>query len=269
MQNNYTPTVLTIAGSDNYGGAGVQIDLKTVHALDGYAFSTITALTAQNSIGVKAIFATPKEIFQQQLSSILDDIKVDAIKIGMLANGEIINSVIENIDRYNLKNIVLDTVLVSSSGKNLLEPSAIELMIRELFPRVDLITPNLLEVERIIGKRENIEEMAKAFFELDTKNILIKGGHSLEVEATDYLCQNGLDTISFSSPRIKTTHTHGTGCMLSSAIATHLARGESLETSVKLSKNFLYQNMKSSYFLKLRYKKTLSGRREPILLTQY
>ena len=262
------PTVLTIAGSDNYGGAGIQIDSKVIHALGGYAFCAITALTAQNSTGVKAVWATPKEIFEQQLESILDDIKVDAVKIGMLANGEIIESIIEAIDRYKLKNIVLDTVLVSSSGKNLLEPTAINLMVKELFPRVDLITPNLLEISTIIGEKANIEDMAKAFFELGAKNILIKGGHSLEKNAIDYLCCKDLNIKSLSSPRVQTTHTHGTGCLLSSAIATYLAKGESLKNSVKLSKDFLYKNMKDSHFLKLRYKKTLSTRKEPILLTQ-
>jgi len=269
------PTVLTIAGSDNYGGAGVQIDSKAIHALGGYAFSAITALTAQNSTGVKAVWATPLEIFEQQLESILDDIVVDAVKIGMLANGEIIQSIIEAIDRYKLKNIVLDTVLVSSSGKNLLEPTAIDLMVRELFPRVDLITPNLLEVERLVGKRESIEEMAEALFALGVESVLIKGGHSLEKDAIDYLIYSSRSTSfeverieSFSSPRVKTTHTHGTGCLLSSAIATYLAKGESLKNSVKLSKDFLYKNMKDSHFLKLRYKKTLSTRKEPILLTQ-
>jgi hydroxymethylpyrimidine/phosphomethylpyrimidine kinase len=266
--SNYTPTILTIAGSDNYGGAGIEIDTKTIHALGGYAFSATTALTAQNSTGVKSVLATPKEMFEQLLDSILSDIEVDAVKIGMLINADIIDSVVKAINRYRLKNIVLDTVLVSSSGKNLLEPKAIDLMVEELFPVVDLITPNRLEVERIVGQRESIEEMAEAFFELGANSVLIKGGHSNEKEATDYLVQKPLEIDSFSTARLSTTHTHGTGCLLSSAIATYLAQKESLVNSVKLSKEFLYKNMRESHFLKLKYNKILNSRREPILLTQ-
>ena len=298
----YHPTVLSIAGSDSYGGAGVEIDSKTIHALGGYALRATTALTAQNSIGVKAILATPKEMFDTLLETLLSDIRVDAVKIGMLANCKIISSVIEAIDKYELKNIVLDTVLVSSSGKNLLEPKAIDLMVRELFPRVDLITPNLLEVATFVGEKESVEEMAEALFGLGANAVLIKGGHSLEKEAIDYLIcreRGALDIkhltklgndgfslasfgtkvsdsnefckmsiSSFSSPRIKTTHTHGTGCILSSAIATHLAQKESLVNSVKLSKEFLYKNMRESHSMKLKYNKVINSRREPILLTQ-
>ena len=131
MSFKYTPTVLTIAGSDTYGGAGIQVDAKTIHTLGAYAFTTITALTAQNSTGVKAVSNISKEMFKQQLESILDDVQVDAVKIGMLGNADIILEVINAIDKYKLKNIVLDTVLVSSSGKSLLDPSAIETMNKE------------------------------------------------------------------------------------------------------------------------------------------
>jgi hydroxymethylpyrimidine/phosphomethylpyrimidine kinase len=263
--SNYTPTVLTIAGSDNYGGAGIEIDTKTIHTLGGYAFSATTALTAQNSTGVKAFLATPKGMFDELLGSILSDIRVDAVKIGMLANSDIISSVVEAIDRYQLQNIVLDTVLVSSSGKELLEPSAIKLMVDELFPRVSLITPNLLEVERLVSRQDNIEVMAEALLGLGAEAVLIKGGHSLEREATDYLVQKPLEIKSFSTPRISTTHTHGTGCLLSSAIATYLARGESLKSSVKLSKKFLYDNICKSFNLKFNYHKELANKNEPIL----
>jgi len=263
--SNYTPTVLTIAGSDNYGGAGIEIDTKTIHALGGYAFSATTALTAQNSTGVKALLATPKWMFDKLLESILSDIRVDAIKIGMLANSDIISSVVEAIDRYKLKNIVLDTVLVSSSGRELLEPLAIKLMVDELFPRVSLITPNLLEVERLVDRQDSIKVMAEALFELGAEAVLIKGGHSLEMEATDYLVQKPLEIKSFSTPRISTTHTHGTGCLLSSAIATYLARGESLSNSVRLSKTFLYKAICKSSNLNFRYYRDLVNRKESII----
>ena len=185
MSREYTPTVLTIAGSDPYGGAGIQIDCKTIHALGGYAFSVPTALTAQSSQGVSAVESTSPEIFRMQLETLLDDVKVDAVKIGMLANAEIISIVAKVIDKYDLKNIVLDTVLVSSSGKMLLEPSAIDLMVKELFPRVDLITPNLPEINTLLdtsylGKKDEITDIANAFFERGVNAVLIKGGHSLD-----------------------------------------------------------------------------------------
>ena len=144
MPVSKTPTILTIAGSDTYGGAGLQIDIKTIHSLGGYALSVPTALTAQNSTGVKGVFSVPAEVFEKQLHVLLEDIHVDAVKIGMLANRDIIEVLVKIIDKYELKNIVLDTVLVSSSGKDLLEPTAKEMMVKELFPRVDLITPTPL-----------------------------------------------------------------------------------------------------------------------------
>jgi hydroxymethylpyrimidine/phosphomethylpyrimidine kinase len=165
MPKHYTPTVLTIAGSDPCGGAGIQIDCKTIHALDGYAFSVTTALTAQNSQGVLSVQSTESEMFKLQLETLLDDVHVDAVKIGMLANAEIISVVAESIDKYDLKNIILDTVLLSSSGKVLLEPKAIDVMVKELFPRVDLITPNLPEINTFlqtsyVGDEDEVRDIA-------------------------------------------------------------------------------------------------------------
>ena len=270
MQNNFTPTVLAIAGSDPYGGAGIQVDAKVIHTLGGYAFTVITALTAQNSTGVKDSFATPAQIFKAQLTSILDDIEVDAVKIGMLVNAEIISIISEAIDKYKLKNIVLDTVLVSSSGKPLLESGSIETMVKELFPRVDLITPNILEVNTFLstnylGNEEDMPTMASALFDLGVNAVLIKGGHSADKEnATDYLVQKPLDVKAYSTPRISTTHTHGTGCVLSSAVATHLALGYDLMKSVELSKIFLYKSLQASSSLKFNYKEDKSERKEPL-----
>ncbi len=271
MQNNYTPTVLTIAGSDPYGGAGIQVDSKVIHALGGYAFTVTTALTAQNSIGVKDLLATPKESFKMQLESILDDIEVDAVKIGMLANAELVLVVAEVIDKYKLKNIVLDTVLLSSSGKSLLENSAIETMVKELFPRVDLITPNIPEVNTLlssnyVGDEEDIPAMASTLFYLGAKAVLIKGGHSTDPEnATDYLVQKPLNISTFSTARLKTTHTHGTGCVLSSAIATSLALGYSLEKSVERAKAFLYKKLHTASALNFRYVNEGSDKKKPLL----
>jgi len=271
MPYKTTPTVLTIAGSDNYGGAGTQVDAKAIHTLGGYAFTAITALTAQNSIGVKDVFATPAQIFKAQLTSILDDIKVDAVKIGMLANAEIISIISEAIDKYKLKNIVLDTVLVSSSGKALLEPTSIVTMVKELFPRVDIITPNIPEVNALLGtkytgKSDEIEAMAKGLFELGVKAVLIKGGHSSDSQnATDYLVEQNLKILPFTTTRLHTTHTHGTGCVLSSAIATHLAKGETLAKSVEFSKTFLYKNLHTASTIKFKYIEENDTRKEPLL----
>ena len=271
MSESYTPTVLSIAGSDTYGGAGIQVDAKIIHTLGGYAFTSITSLTAQNSTGVKAVNNTPKEMFKQQLESILDDIHVDAVKIGMLGSADIILEVADAIDKYKLKNIVLDTVLVSSSGKTLLEPSAIETMVKELFPRVDLITPNIPEVNMLLdtnyaGNEEEINAMVSALFGLGANSVLIKGGHGMDKEnAIDYLIEHPLDIKTYSTMRVITAHTHGTGCVLSSAIATHLALGHCLAKSVEFSKAFLYKGLHMSSALKFNYKKEINERKEPII----
>jgi len=266
-----TPTILTIAGSDPYGGAGVQVDAKTIHALGGYAFTVTTALTAQNSTGVKALSATSKAMFKMQLENLLDDIYVVAVKIGMLANAEIIEVVVEAIQKYKLKNIVLDTVLVSSSGKMLLEKSAIEVMVEKLFPLVDLITPNLLEINQLLNRNyKGYEEEAKsiglAFFDLGVKAVLVKGGHSYDTKnATDFLVEKASLVTSYTTPRVKTTHTHGTGCLLSSAIATSLAHGKTLQTSVKYAKDFLYKSMQSASVITFKYVKENEKRKEPLI----
>lgn len=270
MPSNTTPTVLTIAGSDTYGGAGIQVDAKTIHALGGYAFTVPTALTAQNSTGVKAMFPTPVDVFRQQLETILEDVEVDAVKIGMLANADIISVVAKSIDKYQLKNIVLDTVIVSSSGKNLLAMNAIETMVKELFPRVDLITPNIPEINTLLnvqykGDFEEIKDMASGLFNLGANAVLIKGGHSSNKEkAIDYLIENRENIKEYATSRISTTHTHGTGCVLSSSIATHLALGHSLAKSLALSKQFMYESLVTSANLKFNYRKKEHNRKEPI-----
>jgi hydroxymethylpyrimidine/phosphomethylpyrimidine kinase len=271
MSREYMPTVLTIAGSDPYGGAGIQVDCKTIHTLGGYAFSVTTALTAQSSQGVKAVQITSAHIFKQQLETLLNDVKVDAVKIGMLADSKIISIVAEAIDKYDLKNIILDTVLVSSSGKVLLEPNAIDLMVEELFPRVDLITPNLPEINTFLqtsyaGDKDEVREIANAFFDKGVKAVLIKGGHSLDKnEATDYLVTRSLEMNSFTTPRVHTSHTHGTGCILSSAIASYLAQGEKMGKSVMHAKDFLYQNLQSSSSINFKYVEPHATRKEPLL----
>ena len=270
MAKGYTPTILSIAGSDPYGGAGVQIDSRTIHALGGYALSVTTALTAQNSTGVKALLPTPIEHFKLQLQTLLEDIQIDAIKIGMLANAQIIEVVAAMIEQYGISTVVLDTVLVSSSGTPLLEPKAVTMMVERLFPLTTLITPNIPEVNHLIGGGyrggpEQIEATASHLYGLGATALLLKGGHgSSPTHAIDYLLQPNHPAQSFATPWVKTSHTHGTGCLLSSAIATYLAYGKSLAQSVADAKVFLSQKLQTASRLQLHYHDTTRTRREPI-----
>ena len=264
----YTPTILTIAGFDPYGGAGIQIDTKTIHALGGYALSVTTAMTAQNSQGVTAQEAVSPDMLDLQLRTLLDDIEVDAVKIGMLANASLIEVVAEILKSHKLTNVVLDPVLASSSGKVLLEPDAVEKMIVKLFPLCRLITPNLDETNTLLGTNfqgsaKDVPLMAEGLFGMGARNILLKGGHTKEKDAVDCLVE--LSSITrFATPRIQTSHTHGTGCLLSSAIATYLAKGNGLAESVKRSKHFLYEKLLHASSLKLQYLSENIERKEPI-----
>ena len=268
MASEHTPTVLSIAGFDPFGGAGIVMDTKVVHALGGYAFSAVTAMTAQNSQGVSAVEPVDAQMLYAQLCTLLDDVHVDAVKIGMLGSAELIETVAKVLKQYRLVNVVLDPVLVSSSGKRLLEESAIETMIYKLFPLCRLVTPNLPETNALIdgdfkGSAKEVPLMAQALFELGAKNTLLKGGHTFEEEAVDYLVE--LSSITrFYSPRIETTHTHGTGCLLSSAIAAELAKGETLAQSVKHAKHFLFEKLQKSEMLQFDYTTKKRGRKEPI-----
>lgn len=270
-QSSVTPTVLSIAGFDPYSGAGILADSKVIHALSGYALCVTTALTAQNSTGVYDVLPTPVEHFKAQLFTLLDDMQVDAVKIGMLANAEIVMVIAEAIEKYALKNIVLDTVLVSSSGKSLFEEEALSVMIEKLFPVVDVITPNIPEVNRLLdtkftGTKEEIETMAKGLFDLGAKRVLIKGGHSADtLNATDYFVDNDFHKETFSTARILTTHTHGTGCVLSSGIAAYLAKGESINRSIYLAKEFLYQRLCTASDIVFKYCTSNTVRKEPLI----
>jgi hydroxymethylpyrimidine/phosphomethylpyrimidine kinase len=264
----HTPTVLAIAGSDPYGGAGIQIDAKTIHAMGAYALTATTAITAQNSQGVFAVEALSPEMLHLQLNTLLKDIKVDAVKIGMLANAALVEVVVDVLKKYELSTIVLDPVMISSSGKALLESDAVEMMVKELFPLCSLITPNLMETNILLGtnylgKKEESLAMAEGHFALGANAVLLKGGHSCEEEAVDCLVDpSGM--VCFASPRVETTHTHGTGCILSSAIATQLAHKRSLKASVENAKNFLYEKLQTSDILHLQYISPSAMRKEPI-----
>ncbi len=253
------PTVLTISGSDCSAGAGLQADLKTIHALGGYALTVATAITAQNSQGVASVYPLPAQVVQQQLHAILDDYDVQAIKLGMLGNLEILNTVIHCLKQINHPCVIVDPVLISSSGCPLLEINALSVFIKELLPLATLITPNIPEVNTLLegggeilnlpfqGQKEEISSIAQALFALNVNAAVIKGGHSIETLATDYLVQpnepNGATIQAYSSRRMTTQNTHGTGCTYASAIATELAKGATLNEAVKRAKEYLYSTL--------------------------
>ncbi len=237
------PVALTIAGSDSGGGAGIQADLKTFSALGVYGASVITALTAQNTLGVQAIHDVPAAFVTAQLASVLSDLPVRAIKIGMLSQPDVIEAVADGIQRLKQPFVVLDPVMVATSGDRLLNPLAIETLVRRLFPLATLVTPNLLEAAALLecDVAENEQEMAqqgRRLLELGAKAVLMKGGHGASVESVDLLVEKD-GTHRFAVPRIDTRNTHGTGCTLSSAIAAGLARGAPLVGAVEAAKAYV------------------------------
>lgn len=239
------PKVLTIAGSDSGGGAGIQADLKTIGANGCYGMSVITALTAQNTVGVQAIHDVPTEFVQQQLEAVLEDIGADAVKIGMLFSADHIRTVRQQLHRYRVDNTVLDPVMVATSGDSLLKSEAVEAMKKELIPHVDLITPNLPEasvlLQRNISTLNEIEEAAVQLSELGCANVLIKGGHLSDESSEDYLYLGGEKRmVRLPAKRISTANSHGTGCTLSSAIAAFLAKGFSIEEAVRAAKEYIH-----------------------------
>lgn len=233
--------VLTIAGSDCSGGAGIQADIKTITVHKMYAMSVITALTAQNTTGVYGIEEASKEFVCNQIDCVFKDIEPDAVKIGMVSNSEIIEAIAEKLFYYNARNIVLDPVMVATSGSKLISDEAIDVLVKKLMPLAKVITPNIKEAEVLCGfKVENTEDMIKAAKEIAKDlniAVLVKGGH-LSDDAIDILYENE-KIVYFKSERIDNPNTHGTGCTLSSAIACNLANGESLEESIRNAKEYL------------------------------
>ena len=232
----------TIAGSDSCGGAGIQADLKSFQANGVYGMSVITAVTVQNTMGVFGIQDITPEIIDGQINAIFKDIRVDAVKIGMVSKIESIKAIskaLRNVE--NLPKVVLDPVMISKSGFNLLSRDAKDTLVKELFPLAELITPNLPEAEEILGiEIKNVEEMKEAALKLKKlgpKAILVKGGH-LEDEATDLLF-DGEKFILLPQEKINTIHTHGTGCTLSSAIEANLAKGMTIEEAVRKAKKYI------------------------------
>ncbi|OCH23697.1 bifunctional hydroxymethylpyrimidine kinase/phosphomethylpyrimidine kinase [Aliivibrio sp. 1S128] len=241
-----TPIVLTIAGSDSGGGAGIQADIKAISATGSYACSVITALTAQNTQGVTGIYPISSEFVEQQLDAVFSDLNVIAVKVGMLSDSDIIRSVAKKIKQYSPRYLVVDPVMVATSGDLLLKSSAIESLKSELLPLADVITPNLPEAAALINAKvpESEVEMTAMIDELrqlGAKSVLLKGGHLEKDEnSTDLLILS--DSIErLSTPRIETRNTHGTGCTLSSAIASYLAQGHELQAAVTLGKHYITQ----------------------------
>lgn len=233
--------LLTIAGSDSSGGAGIQADLKTFAALGTYGMSVITAVTAQNTCGVTMVQNIDLKVVEAQITAVFDDIRVDAVKIGMLSDKEIIKIIAQKLRFYQPPIIVVDPVMVSKSGFQLLAPDACETLIKELLPLATLVTPNLPEATVIVGyevsNKDDMLKAAKDIITLGAKNVLMKGGHLQE--SADDLLYDGREATWFTGERINTKNTHGTGCTLSSALAANLALGLSLPEAVRKSKEYI------------------------------
>jgi hydroxymethylpyrimidine/phosphomethylpyrimidine kinase len=235
--------VLTIAGSDSGGGAGIQADLKTFAALGCYGMTAITALTAQNTVGVQAIHAVPPEFLRSQLQSVLDDIGVDAVKIGMLHTPEVVRTVAWAIGHYGLQRVVLDPVMVATSGDRLIADETVEVLVRELFPLATVVTPNLDEAALLIGRpiegADALEDAGRSLLAMGARAALVKGGHLAGDEVVDLLVQPGQPSLRLASQRIASRNVHGTGCTLSSAIAAHLAQGLPLDAAVQRARDYI------------------------------
>ena len=234
-------TALTIAGSDSCGGAGIQADIKTMTMNGVYAMSAITALTAQNTTGVTGIMEVTPEFLASQLDAVFTDIRPDAVKTGMVASSELIRVIAQKLKEYGAKNIVVDPVMVATSGAKLISDDAIETLKSELLPLADVITPNIPEAEVLSGMTiKNEDDMiaaAKAICEKFGCSVLCKGGHQIN-DANDLLYRDG-SYVRFKGKRIDNPNTHGTGCTLSSAIASNLAKGEDMDSAVKNAKDYI------------------------------
>jgi hydroxymethylpyrimidine/phosphomethylpyrimidine kinase len=240
---------MTIAGSDSGGGAGIQADLKTFQALGVYGASTLTAITAQNTVGVTAVHEVPTEVIAAQIDAVLTDIGVDAAKTGMLSSAEIISTVAERVRHWNIQKLVVDPVMVAKSGDRLLREDAVHALIRELLPLAMVLTPNVPEAEVLVGhsvaSEQELRDAARAIVDLGAKAVIMKGGHRSEEDAVDLLF-DGATFTEFRSERFHTLNTHGTGCTFSAAIAAGLARGLALESAVGEAKRYLSEAIRRS-----------------------
>ena len=250
MEKKQYKRVLTIAGSDSGGGAGIQADIKAISAMGCFATSAITAVTVQNTLGVEAVHPIPIEILRGQIDAVLSDIGTDAVKIGMLHSSEVVEVVAEALVRHKVTNVVLDPVMVSTSGHRLIEESAIETLKRVLLPHARVITPNLPEAEILAGveitSAEQFPEVARLLSQGGTVSVLLKAGHLTDQRVVDvfYNAEDGT-IVELPSQRIATPNTHGTGCTLSSAFAAALAQGLPLTEAARAAKDYIDRAIRS------------------------
>lgn len=250
MDNQHTPRVLIVAGSDSSGGAGIQADIKTCAAFGVYSATAITAVTAQNTLGVQRVEAMPADLVAEQMKSVLSDIGADVIKIGMLANAQIINAVADVIDAHEeTVTVVLDPVLASTSGDTLLDTNALEVLKERLLPMADLITPNSIEAAILTGLEvDDVEGMIAAgdvLLEMGAYGALMKGGHVKGKSILDVLVTPEGNQI-MSATRIYSRHTHGTGCTLASAVASLLAQGAPIEVAIQEAREFVFEAIRTA-----------------------
>ena len=247
--NRKAPIAMTIAGSDSGGGAGIQADLKTFSALGVYGASTLTAITAQNTVAVTAVHELPTEIIAAQIDAVVTDIGVDAVKTGMLSSSAIVETVAHEVQRHGIENLVVDPVMVAKSGDPLLRQEAVDSLKNRLVPLAALVTPNVPEAETLTGLKiengEDMREAARQIVALGARAVVVKGGH-LSGPATDIL-YDGNGFTEFTSERFDTVNTHGTGCTFASAAAAGLAQGKSIEEAVAQAKAFVTEAIRNSY----------------------
>lgn len=249
-------TVLTIAGFDGSGGAGIQADLKTFSALGCYGTTALTAIPIQNTVGVRSVYEIEASCVKDQIKAILDDIAINAVKIGMLHNQNVIESVADILNQYSVSNIVLDPVMVAKSGDMLLLPNAIATMKKLIFPITTVLTPNLLETSKLVGyeilTKADMEKAALYLLEMGLQNVVVKGGH-LDGNCDDCLAikNSSIEIHWLSSQRIQTKNTHGTGCTFSAAIASFLAKGFTVFESVSLAKQYLTKSIEAGANIKV------------------
>ncbi|MEG6617547.1 bifunctional hydroxymethylpyrimidine kinase/phosphomethylpyrimidine kinase [Peptococcaceae bacterium 1198_IL3148] len=241
MSNTYK--ALTIAGSDSGGGAGIQADIKTFQELGVFGMSALTAVTAQNTLGVQGVYPLPVEAVKQQIQSIGEDLGADAVKTGMLFSGEIIQAVAEIIQQFELKNLVVDPVMIAKGGASLLRDEAVSALKQHLIPLATVITPNIPEAEVLAGMTirtmTDKQQAAKKLLALGAKYVVIKGGHSTDSDGAIDMLYDGQEFTYYKGMRINTDNTHGTGCTFSAAIAAELAKGKGVKKAVQVAKEFI------------------------------
>jgi hydroxymethylpyrimidine/phosphomethylpyrimidine kinase len=251
-----TPIALTIAGSDPSGGAGIQADLKTFTVLGVYGTAVITALTAQSTQGVTGILPVAPSFVSRQITTLVEDVRPTATKTGMLNDRATVLAVAAEVQCRDLHPLVVDPVMVATSGDSLIEDAAIAAVRSELLPLADLITPNLDEAARLLGvsqaaSEEEMVAQTKALLALGCKAVVLKGGHAIGAEAVDILMARGGEILRLALPRIATPHTHGTGCTFSAAVTAHLAQGQSLSVAVAAAKRFVHAALQGGQSLRI------------------